>query len=235
MPLIIKNNVSKYENLYSSGHNHNYPNLDFVRLERKFLRNKTHNKILDYGFGSGENIIHLIKNNYDVYGIETSKSAIDLVKKKINSINKKKYNKKLILLREQDKKLKFENDFFDSIACISVISLLQSKKNIQILINEFYRILKPGGKLLIDMNGPKGDFKKGGKFINEDEYEYNLQNKRKIKIYAPKNIQSFKKIFEKFKIIELGEVYFKYFEFRNHEFIACLEKPLGEKPSKIFK
>ena len=131
--------------------------------------------------------------------------------------------------------LKFEKDFFDSIACISVISLLQSKKNVQILINEFYRILKPGGKLLIDMNGPKGDFKKGGKFINEDEYEYNLQNKRKIKIYAPKNIQSFKKIFEKFKIIELGEVYFKYFEFRNHEFIACLEKPLGEKPSKIFK
>ena len=115
MPLIIKNNVSKYENLYSSGHNHNYPNLDFVRLERKFLRNKTHNKILDYGFGSGENIIHLIKNNYNVYGIETSKSAIDLVKKKINSINKKKYNKKLILLREKDKKLKFENitNFFE--------------------------------------------------------------------------------------------------------------------------
>ena len=49
MPLIVKNNVNKYESLYKAGHNHDYPNLDFVRLESKFLRSQN-NKILDYGF-----------------------------------------------------------------------------------------------------------------------------------------------------------------------------------------
>ncbi len=225
MPLIVKNNVNKYESLYKAGHNHDYPNLDFVRLESKFLRSQNKNKILDYGFGSGENIIHLIKKNYDVYGVETSKSAIKLLEFKLKNLGKKKFSKNLFLLNEKDKNLKFDNNFFDSIACISVISLLQSKKNIQFLINEFYRVLKPGGRLLIDMNGPKGDFKKGGIFINDDEYEYNLQNKRKIRIYAPKNKSAFKKLFNNFNIIELGEVYFNYFEFKNHEFIACLEKP----------
>ena len=34
------------------------------------------------------------------------------------------------------------------------------------------------------MNGPKGDFKKGGIFINDDEYEYNLQNKRQMNLCA---------------------------------------------------
>lgn len=232
MPLTVKNNILKYESLYEAGHNHDYPNLDFVRLERKFLRSKNKTKILDFGFGSGENIIHLLKKNYDVYGVETSKSAIKLVEFKLKHLNKKNIIKNLSLLSQKDKKLKFDNNFFDSIACISVISLLQSKRNIQILINEFFRILKPGGKLLIDMNGPKGDFKKGGKFINDDEYEYNLQNKRKIRIYAPKNAKSFKNLFNNFKIIEIGEVYFKYFEFKNHEFIACLEKPLIEESNK---
>ena len=70
MSLVVKNNALKYENLYKAGHNHSYPNLDFVRLERKFLRYKSKVRILDYGFGTGENLIHLLKNNYDVYGVE---------------------------------------------------------------------------------------------------------------------------------------------------------------------
>ena len=74
---------------------------------------------------------------------------------------------------------------------------------------------------------------KGGIFINDDEYEYNLQNKRKIRIYAPKNKSAFKKLFNNFNIIELGEVYFNYFEFKNHEFIACLEKPRIDSVKKI--
>lgn len=41
-----------------------------------------------------------------------------------------------------------------------MISLLGSKNNIIKLIKGFQRILKPGGKLVIDVNAPKGDFYK---------------------------------------------------------------------------
>ena len=61
-----------------------------------------------------------------MYGVETSKSAIKLLN--LNLKFRQKIFQNLFLLNEKDKNLKFDNNFFDSIACISVISLLQSKK-----------------------------------------------------------------------------------------------------------
>ena len=86
MPIVIKLNVDKYDKLYTKGHDHQYPNIDLVRLEKKYLTSKNNN-ILDYGFGSGESLIHLIKLGYDAYGIETSQKAIELVSKKMKERN----------------------------------------------------------------------------------------------------------------------------------------------------
>ena len=40
-------------------------------------------KVLDYGFGSGENLIHLHKKGFKIFGLEASSKAIELVEKKI--------------------------------------------------------------------------------------------------------------------------------------------------------
>ena len=106
MSFVIKSNVDKYEKLYAKGHDHQYPNIDLVRLEKKYLTSKNNN-ILDYGFGSGENLIHLIKSGYDAYGIEASQNAIELVSKKMKERNIPKEKMKLFKLNESDKKNSF--------------------------------------------------------------------------------------------------------------------------------
>ena len=131
----------------------------------------------------------------------------------------------LIKLDEKNKSLPFRSNFFSNIICTSVLSLLGSKENIMYLISEFHRILKPNGKLIIDINGPESLFKQKGKFINEDTYQSYIRNKnQKIFTYCPKNINAFKKIFKNFKIDNVGEIKFQYFNFLGHEFIACLRK-----------
>ena len=222
MKLFIKKNVKKYDDFYKSGHDHSYPNLDLVRILSKYITKK--NNILDYGFGSGQNIIHISKLGFKkIYGLEASSEAIKLVKKKIKK-NKKK-NILLIKLDEKNKSLPFRSNFFSNIICTSVLSLLGSKENIMYLISEFHRILKPNGKLIIDINGPESLFKQKGKFINEDTYQSYIRNKnQKIFTYCPKNINAFKKIFKNFKIDNVGEIKFQYFNFLGHEFIACLRK-----------
>ena len=223
MKLLVKKNVRKYDELYKSGHDHSYPNLDLVRILSNYIKPKKSN-ILDYGFGSGQNIIHMSRLNFEkIYGIEASTEAIKLIKKKIRKI--KKNNIIISKLSFTDKSLPFENNFFDNIICTSVFSLLGNKMNIIYLVNEFYRILKPGGKLIIDINGPYSLFQKKGKFINEDTYQSYIKNKsQKVFTYCPKNIKIFKKLFKKFKIDNIGEIKFNYFNFLGHEFIACVRK-----------
>tara|TARA_Y100000746_G_C15391167_1_gene402285 strand:- start:504 stop:1118 length:615 start_codon:yes stop_codon:yes gene_type:complete len=203
MKLIYKDNVNKYEQIYKSGQNHRYPNLNLVRIQGKYL-SKNIGKTLDFGFGTGENLIFLRKNGHEMYGLEASKEALKIVKKKIS---KRKLKKKTYLKHFNNlKKLPFKNEFFDNIICLSVISLLKNKKNIQGLLKEFKRILKKNGKIVIDINGPKGDFSKNKNF------------------YCIKNKSLFLKLLNGFKIESSGEVYTKYFDINDHEYIAFLTK-----------
>ena len=41
---------------------------------------------------------------------------------------------------------------------MSVLSLLGSEKKIKNLLNEFKRVLKPNGKLILDINDHKSEF-----------------------------------------------------------------------------
>jgi len=203
MTLIVKNNVKKYDKLYSAGQNHKYPNLNLVRIQRKYL-SKNIGKTLDFGFGTGENLIFLAKEGHEVYGLEGSKEAVKIVNKKIYNTNIK--SKIKLLHFNNYKKLPFKKDFFDNIICLSVLSLLGNKKNVIELIKEFERVIKKNGKIVIDINGPKGDFAK-------------LRN-----LYCPKTKFLFLKLFDGLDVEETGEVYTNYFDVNDHEFIAFLTK-----------
>jgi len=223
--LVIKKNAEKYDRIYKKGHDHKYPNLDLVRLERMFFKTGK-GSLLDYGFGCGENLIHLLKTGYNVIGAEASKEAIQLVEKKLQLSSNigKKIN--LFFIDSDTYRLPFEDKTFDFIICTSVLSLLESKDRISVLLNEFDRILNIDGRIIIDINGPDSDFASKGKFIDEDTFEYNLSEngEQLLKVYCPRTNKIFAKLLNQFEIIELGNTTFNYFNMNNSEFIACLKK-----------
>jgi ubiquinone/menaquinone biosynthesis C-methylase UbiE len=202
-----KKNIDFYEKIYNDGQNHQYPNLDLVRIHHTHLKKKL-GKILDYGSGSGENSKFLAQNGHKVYSIDSSKSACKIIKKK-NLELKKKQKMKIINIKNF-KKLPFENDFFENIICISVLSLVGGKSNIKNLINEFIRVLMPGGLMLLDINGNKGDF---------------ATDKTK-KITCLKSKKSFINLINKnfLKTIFIGEIYKDYSNISDHEYIMLLKK-----------
>lgn len=220
--IVIDKNVKKYDDIYKKGYDKSYPNLDAVRLESFFFKNKP-GKILDYGFGTGSTLIHFSNLNYNCAGIEASTEAIKLVNRKFKDLGRE-VNLKLI--KEGEIKLPFEDETFDYITCLSVLSLLGSKNYIKILIKEFKRILKNQGKIIIDINGPEADFASKGRFVSEDTFEYILRkNQKPLTCYCPKNEKVFKSFLDEyFNVVDMGKVYFKYFDVENHEFIACAIK-----------
>lgn len=96
-------------------------------------------RILDAGCGTGINMKFLLSKGHLVYGIDLSTDALALCRKrKLNNV------KKGSILN-----LPFQNNFFDALICIDVVGSMSSNRNIEKAIQEFYRVLKPGGFLLI--------------------------------------------------------------------------------------
>ena len=204
MSLKVKENIKKYELIYKKGQNHFYPNLDLVRIQKTFLKNNI-GKTLDFGFGSGENLVFLSNEGHEIYGLETSKTALKITKKKIKD-KKLKLNLKILA---SSKKLQYRDNFFDNIICLSVFSQLKNKKNAIHLLNEFNRTLKKNGILIIDINGPKSEY-----FYKKKDF-FSLKNKKDFLDILKTN---------NFKIINHGEVYKSYLNIKDHEFLAIVKK-----------
>jgi ubiquinone/menaquinone biosynthesis C-methylase UbiE len=227
MSLIVNANVEKYDDIYKNGHDKSYPNLDLVRLERWYFNGKP-GAALDYGCGTGVNMIHLLSRGYRATGIEASAEGLKLVERKLQSLPADQRERAdLKLIDPNSKRLPLDDNSLDYVVCMSVLSLLETKERIQELIAEFHRVLKPGGKMIVDVNGPTSDFAAKGKFISEDIYEFSLRDHHKggVLCYCPQSKESFAKLFGQGWVMDdLGYVAFNYANINELEFLACVHK-----------
>ncbi|AFS48008.1 methyltransferase family protein [alpha proteobacterium HIMB5] len=110
------------------------------QIKFNFIKNKIKNKNvhLDIGCGPGT-FISLLKNKLSI-GIDISSKQINFAKNKYGS------KKRKFLLLKKD--IPSKNNFYNSVSLIELIEHLSDKK-ISKLMNETYRVLKPGGKVYI--------------------------------------------------------------------------------------
>ena len=165
-----KNVALNYDQAIGKGSDKSYPSLELVRLDNIFLKAKKGFRVLEIGVGSGCNTLYLAKKGYDVTGIDIAKSSKVITEKKLqkNKINKKNFRIKI--LKYNYKKLPLESDYFDCVVCMSVLSLLGSKKKIEKLLSELQRVMKPKGKIILDINDANSEFSGKNKKIKKDKY-----------------------------------------------------------------
>lgn len=225
--LVVPANVDKYEDVYRSGYDKRYPTLDLVRLEGWYFK-KQPGKVLDFACGTGVNMIHLLECGYRAVGVDAAEGSVKLVRRKLEGRAELAARADVMHLDPDNRRLPFADNEFDYVVCMSVLSLLESKERIIALVNEFHRVLKPGGKMIIDINGPDSDFASKGHFIADDVFEYALHEdqEKPLRCYCPKTSESFSELFKAFVVDDLGHTSFKYCGQDSHEFIACVHKPI---------
>lgn len=96
-------------------------------------------KYLDIGTGNGDFTLMISSQicSNEIFGIDINNEAVSLAKEKgINSF----------ALNINNQKLPFPNDYFDLITSMDIIEHLTNSDN---LLNEVFRVLKPGGVFLV--------------------------------------------------------------------------------------
>lgn len=110
------------------------------------LEIKPGEKILEAGCGTGNLAIKIKEKGGDVIGLDNCKEALEIYKEKDPNAK--------ILLADLTKNLPFSDNYFDKIVCSNTLYIIPKEKHLSVL-KEFYRILKPQGKIVL-VNPVKG-------------------------------------------------------------------------------
>ncbi len=101
--------------------------------------------ILDIATGTGDILIEIAKRNLStqIFGIDFSQKMLDLARIKVNKLG---FNKDVSFQIGSGELLPYADKSFDGVLCaFGIRNFYDIKKGLR----EFYRILKPGGRLII--------------------------------------------------------------------------------------
>ncbi len=148
------------------------------KLSKKFLKNQK-GDVIDLGSGSGR---HLTKiKDGKIYLIDFSKKMLKLAKKKAKEKN---IDAEFYVGRISN--LPFKDNFFDAGISISSIHCTPPREHKKI-IEEFYRVLKPGAKALIGVWNK--DSKRFKKYESQERYiGWTDKGKRYYYLFTEKEI-----------------------------------------------
>ena len=221
MSIVQKKVLKNWNKVFKEGSYKMYPSLELVRLESMFFNQERSGNILEYACGSGCNSEFLAKYDYKLDIADISPYALKATKQRLRKAYPKK-NIKSILVEPNDEKLKIKDNYYDYIIAMSLLSLLGSKNKIYKLLSEFKRILKPNGKIILDINDHNSEFSKGFKMIKENTFEVKQKNKDPFYTYCLKNKKDFENLIKDyFDICDSGYSSHMIFNRRINEWIIC--------------
>ena len=218
--------VTYYDRAHAAGTDKQYPTVNYVRLEQLYFGRKP-GRMLDYGFGVGANLIHFLEKGYDVDALDTSPNAKQNVLRKLAARPAIAARANLQVMDPSAARLPFADATFDYVLCVSVLSLLSTADRIKAMIAEFSRVLKPGGKAILDVNGPAGEFGTFGKSIGGNQVEFRgVKGKSDpILCYCPQSAEAFADMIRPYlHVDEVGFTAHKFFDSVEQEFIVCAHK-----------
>lgn len=227
-PLCVKANPFEPGSLnffnYYNKQRENIESLDFSYYIHEYSKFKG-KKIIDIGCGNGYVCSKYASEGADVYGIDVTKKAIDLSSRRFEL-----YGLKGIFKQASADNLPFPDNSFD---CVCSMGVLHHIENTDKAIKEIFRILKPGGRVIL-------------MFYNRNSAKYHLRYRFKS-LFTKKTMQELVNEFDGFgnplgKVFSKGQIKKKLNLFSNIEmFLGYLDTgdiiPYGSRflPNSFFK
>jgi SAM-dependent methyltransferase len=131
--------------------------------------------VLDAGCGYGRNLVHLLREGCEVFAIDADAEAVDHVRQLADSLGAGLPAENFKVGRIED--LPFPSGFADVVICNAVLHFARDDAHFQAMLNELWRVAKPGGMLFCRLGSRIGmDFEhvRGNIFVVGDGSEWFL-------------------------------------------------------------
>lgn len=143
-------NSRVWRNLYSLGKNDlQYPSDVLVRVAARLFGTERHRKILDFGFGTGANLLHFAGLGHDAHGVEIAEHALARARQRFEAAGLEAD----LRLIQPGQRLPFEDDYFD-IAYAWQVLYYDDRDGWKGQVGELRRVTKSGGLILAAVAAP---------------------------------------------------------------------------------
>ncbi|HWB32802.1 MAG TPA: class I SAM-dependent methyltransferase [Acidobacteriaceae bacterium] len=102
-------------------------------------------RVLDAGCGGGRNIQYLLREGYEVFGVDVSAEAVDAVRKMAAKLAPQLPAENFQVAGLEA--MPFADEFADIVICHSVLHFAQDEAQLQAMVQGLWRVLRPGGML----------------------------------------------------------------------------------------
>ena len=159
------------------------------------LINSSFGKILDFGSGSGRNLLK-VKNGKDrkFYLVDFSGEMLKLAEKRAEELNLN-----VMTMKSELDSVDFPDNYFDAAVCTAAIHCLTTEKKREDAVKELHRVLKPGAKAVVEVWN-----KNSKRFAKRPKERFVSWRDRGSRYYYLYDEDEFRELLEKtgFKIIE---------------------------------
>jgi SAM-dependent methyltransferase len=132
-------------------------------------------RVLDAGCGYGRNLVHLMREGCEVFGLDLDRDGVEHVRRLSASlVTGLPADNFQVAPIEQ---MPFPDAFADVVLCSSVLHFARDEQHFRAMLTELWRVLKPGGMLFCRLGSRIGmEFKqvRGGRYLVGDGSEWFL-------------------------------------------------------------
>ena len=102
-------------------------------------------RVLDAGCGGGRNIQYLLREGYEVFGVDVDAEAVAAVRKLASKLAPGLPAENFQVAGVEA--MPFPDDFADLVMCNAVLHFAQDDAQLQVMVRGLWRVLRPGGML----------------------------------------------------------------------------------------
>jgi SAM-dependent methyltransferase len=215
----VQSNAAIWERLYAQGRNDlRYPNEVLVRLGMRLLDKSRDRRILDFGFGTGANLLHFAGQGFELHGVEVSEHAHALARERLRTAGLAAD----LRLVDASSRLPYDAHYFDAVYAWQVL-YYNDLGGWRFALTELERVTRQGGLIVVAIAAPGDISQVQAEPLGDDIYRSRVPGQEGCVVLIPDR-DRLGHLFPG-RVIEVGEFGYRFGSVTSRHWIITYRMP----------